>query len=132
MKIGEMQNQYSSKLNPLRDKRNGDVKKNESDKNSAKEAVKLDISDGSGLYAVNSDRVEELSAFVSAMSDPGAAREQDQLMEKLPKESLNALDTARRISQGETVLSDEEQKLMAYNSVIYDAARSMALSAAEE
>ena len=52
-------------------------------------------------------------------------------MEKFPKESLNALDTARRISQGEAVLSDEEQKLMAYNSVIYNAARSMALSAAE-
>lgn len=131
MKIGEVQNQYSSKLNSLRDKRNGDVKKNESEKNSAKEAVKLEISDGNGLYAVNSEEVEEISAFVSAMRDPGAAREQDQLMEKFPKESLNALDTARRISQGEAVLSDEEQKLMAYNSVIFNAARNMALSAAE-
>ncbi|MGN1101917.1 MAG: hypothetical protein ACI4RG_06960 [Huintestinicola sp.] len=130
MKIGEVQNQYSSKLNPLRDKRNGDIKKNESEKNSAKEAVKLELSDGNGLYAVNSDEVEEISAFVSAMRDPGAAKEQDELMENVPRESINALDTARRISQGEAVLSDDEQKLMAYNSVIYDAARSIASASA--
>lgn len=124
MKIGEVQNQFSSRLNPLRDKRNGDVKKNEGERNSA--AVKLEISDGNGLFAVSSDEVEEISAFVSAMGEPGAAKENDELMENVSRESISALDTARRISGGEAVLADDEQKLMAYNSEIYNAAKRLA------
>lgn len=126
MKIGEVQKQYSSVTDKLRDKRSSAVKKNEDEKNSAKEAVKLELSGADRLAVGNPDEVEEISAYVSAMRDPGAAKQQDELMEKVPKESISALDTARRISQGESVLSNDEQKLMAYNSAIYDAARSIA------
>ncbi len=131
MKIGEATEMYHNRLNRLRSRREELEelrKKAECSGDSEKiEAARAEFDRVDRQYKTASDFMEGFNLYTDMLRSNEAAKKSRKQTEEKLEETEKCLEIARRISRGDKVPYEDEQKLMNYNRAVYMISKSMAV-----
>lgn len=139
MKIGEASRVYSAQMSKLRDKRNELLERKKSLENGELEMTEEEaVSLGKAIDSINF-RYEKASEFMEGFNmqkmflhSAVANRQSGESMAKKTEEQAKCMEIARRIARGDKVPPKDEQKLLEFNSDIYQMSKNMAALAKNE
>ena len=139
MKIGEASQVYSAKIKALNEQRSALY-----DRKKALEDGKIEMSDeevtalGKAIDRIEkscdsaSKFMEGFNAQKSFLMEAESSKRQGDAMAKQAEEYSKCLEVARRIARGDKVPPKDEQKLLEFNSEMYQMAKNMAAIAQNE
>lgn len=139
MKIGEASQIYSAKIKSLNEQRNalyekkkaledGKIEMNDEEISALRKAI-----DRVELNCDNASKfMEGFNARKTFLQDAESSRRQGEAAAKQAEEYSKCLEVARRIARGDKVPPKDEQRLLEFNSEMYQMAKNMASIAHNE
>lgn len=131
MKIGEARETYFRRFRQLRSRRDEleeQCKKAECSGDTEKaEAVRAEFNKADRQYKTASGFMERFNLYTDALYRNEAAKKDRKKTEEKLEDTEKCLEIARRISRGDKVPYEDEQKLMNYNRAVYMLSKSMAI-----
>ncbi|MBD5384728.1 MAG: hypothetical protein HDR72_06990 [Ruminococcaceae bacterium] len=139
MKIGEASRIYSAQMSKLREKRNELLEQKKSlEKGEIQMTEEEAASLGKAIDTINF-RYDRATEFMEGFNmqkmflhSSVANRQAGESMAKRTEEQAKCMEIARRIARGDKVPLKDEQKLLEYNSDIYQMSKNMAAMAKNE
>lgn len=139
MKIGEASQIYSAQMSRLRDKRNELLERKKSLEKGEIEMTDEEVASlGKAIDSINF-RYEKASEFMEGFNmqkmflhSAVAARQSGESTAKKTEDQAKCMEIARRIARGDKVPPKDEQKLLEFNSDIYQISKNMAALAKNE